>query len=120
MQAFDFPIVGKLSRERLRPGEAYSFWEYHCKGFSTPCRDLVLDDVTKKVGERLPRMFAQLLTRRRNRLLTKITGRPRIGFLRESFSDAKFIHIRRDGRAVINSMINVDWWWGWRGPQEMG
>ena len=60
----------------------------------------------------------QLLVRKRNRLLIKITGWPRIGYLNEIFSDAKFIHILRDGRAVANSLINVEFWRGWQCPQN--
>ncbi len=55
---------------------------------------------------------------KRNRLLVKITGWPRLGYLHEIFPDAKFIHVVRDGRAVVNSLINVDWWDGWKGPQN--
>ena len=39
-------------------------------------------------------------------------------FLDEIFPDSRFIHVRRDPRGVINSIINVDFWWGWRGPQN--
>jgi hypothetical protein len=38
-----------------------------------------------------------------------------MGFLKGIFPDAKFIHIVRDGRAVANSLTNVDWWLGWEG-----
>jgi hypothetical protein len=59
-----------------------------------------------------------MLTPKRDRLLVKITGWPRIGFLMGIFPDAKIIHIKRDPRAVINSLLNVDFWSGWRGPQN--
>ena len=59
-----------------------------------------------------------MLTKKKNRLLIKITGWPRIKFLKEIFPDAKFIHVLRDGRAVANSMINVEFWGGWKGPQN--
>lgn len=118
MQGIDYPVVGAHLRRRFSPGEGYLFWERHCRGFSEPCRDLVASDVTLKTKKYLPEVLSNILTPRRNRLLLKITGWPRIGFLQEIFNDAKFIHISRDGRAVINSMINVDWWWGWRGPQN--
>jgi hypothetical protein len=58
-----------------------------------------------------------MLTPKRSRLLIKITGWPRIGFLNEIFEDAKFIHIVRDGRAVANSLLHVSFWRGWYGPQ---
>ena len=44
------PVVNTLLIEpsRLKPSEAYHFWEYYCPGFSVPCRDLGRDDVTYK------------------------------------------------------------------------
>jgi hypothetical protein len=118
MRAIEFPIIGGWLGRVNSPGEPYKFWEFHCRGFSEPCRDLLQDDVTIKVKTRLRSVLARTLAGKRNRLLLKVTGWPRIGFLREIFRDAKFIHVRRDARAVINSMISVDWWWGWRGPQN--
>ena len=50
--------------------------------------------------------------------MIKITGWPRIRFLHEVFNDAVFVHILRDGRAVVNSMLNVNFWRGWMGPSR--
>jgi hypothetical protein len=118
MQRIDYPIIGRFLKERYGPKESYRFWEYHCKGFGRPCRDLLAEDVTNSTREVVKRVMAEMLTDRRSRLLIKITGWPRIGFLREIFQDAKFIHIVRDGRSVVNSIINTNWWLGWRGPQN--
>jgi hypothetical protein len=62
------------------------------------------------------RALSQTFTGKRNRLLIKITGWPRLGYLQEIFPDAKFIHVLRDGRAVANSRVNVEFWPGWGGP----
>lgn len=120
MKGLDYPVVGELLRRRIQPGESYPFWEHHCKGFSAPYRDLVAADVTNKTKNNLQRTMARILTEKRNRLLLKITGWPRIGFLSEVFEDARFIHVMRDGRAVANSMLNVYFWKGWKGPQNWG
>lgn len=120
MKGLDYPVVGELLRRRIKPGESYSFWEHHCKGFSAPYRDLVGADVTDKTKKHIPRTMARILTKERNRLLLKITGWPRIGFLSEVLEGARFIHVMRDGRAVANSMINVYFWRGWKGPQDWG
>jgi sulfotransferase family protein len=120
MKGLDYPVVGELLRRRIKAGESYPFWEHHCKGFSAPYRDLVAADVTNKTKKHLPRTTAKILTEKRNRLLLKVTGWPRIGFLSEVFEDARFIHMMRDGRAVANSMINVYFWRGWKGPQDWG
>ncbi|MHC5059693.1 MAG: sulfotransferase [Planctomycetota bacterium] len=89
MQAIDLPLIGKVLTAKVRPGEHYKFWEYHCKGFRRPCRDLVADDVINK-SRRIRNVFSKMLTTNRNRLLLKITGWPRIRYLREIFPDAKF------------------------------
>ncbi len=113
----DQPLIGELVNRKVAPGEGYRFWETYCKGFSEPFRDLTAHDVTNRHKTVIPHLLAQLLTAQRRRLLMKITGWPRIGFLQGIFPDAKFIHIKRDGRAVINSLLNVRFWSGWRGPQ---
>ena len=60
----------------------------------------------------------QLIRSPRDRLLIKVAGWPWVGFFHVIFSDAKLIHVVRDGRAVANSLLNEAWWWGWRGPQN--
>ena len=120
MKGLDYPVVGELLQRRIKPGESYPFWEHHCRGFSAPYRDLVAADVTDRTKKHVPRTMARILTEKRNRLLLKITGWPRIGFLSEVFEEARFIHVMRDGRAVANSMLNVYFWQGWRGPQNWG
>jgi hypothetical protein len=110
-------ILRRLFGGRIQPSECYRFWDRHAFGFSTPCRDLVRADVTPRVKKRVRAALEPMLTPTRNRLLIKITGWPRIGFLNEIFEDAKFIHIVRDGRAVASSLLHVDFWRGWLGPQ---
>jgi sulfotransferase family protein len=117
VSAMDNPLLRRLFGEKIRPLECYQFWDRYAYGFSKPCRDLVRSDVTARVKQQLHDGFGAMLTRRRNRLLLKITGWPRMGFLNEVFEDARFIHIMRDGRAVASSLMHVDFWRGWYGPQ---
>jgi omega-hydroxy-beta-dihydromenaquinone-9 sulfotransferase len=112
------PVLGRLVGGRIQPGECYRFWDRHAYGFSEPCRDLVSTDVTARVRKQVRAAFEPMLTPSRDRLLIKITGWPRIGFLNEIFEDAKFIHIVRDGRAVASSLLHVNFWRGWMGPQS--
>ena len=57
-----------------------------------------------------------MLTPQRNRMLIKLTGWPRTGFVSAIFPDARYVHVIRDGRSVASSLLNVDFWDGWRGP----
>lgn len=118
MRTIDCPLAGTYLKRKIKKSEGYKFWEFHCKGFSAPCRDLLAEDLTDKVRAKIQKIMSAMLTNKRNRLLIKVTGWPRIGFLQAIFEDAKFIHIVRDGRAVANSMINVGWWRGWQGPES--
>jgi len=111
------PLLRRVLGRKIQPGECYRFWDKHAYGFSEPCRDLVRTDVTARVKKQVHAAMEAMLTPTRNRLLIKITGWPRIGFLSEIFEDAKFIHIVRDGRAVASSLLHVNFWRGWYGPQ---
>jgi hypothetical protein len=118
MRAIDLPAVGASLKRRWHPEECYPFWDHFFRGFSQPCRDLRADDATPPVKTLLQRTFAGLVTPRRPRLLAKITGWPRLGFLHAIFPDARFIHVYRDGRAVANSLMAVEFWRGWQGPTQ--
>jgi hypothetical protein len=118
MKAIDYPVVGNYLKKYAKPGECYDFWEYYCTGFRAPCRDLTIDDLTINKKEKVKSAMNKMLTHKRNHLLIKITGWPRISFLQGIFGDVKIIHIIRDGRAVANSFVNVKWWHGWKGPQN--
>jgi hypothetical protein len=120
LRLIDYPVVGELVKRKVKPAECYPFWEHHCRGFSAPYRDLVAGDVTEIAKTRVRHTMSKIRTETRDRLLIKITGWPRIGFLSEIFEDAKFVHVLRDGRAVANSMVNVHFWRGWSGPQDWG
>ena len=110
------PMLRSILGGKIRPGEQYRFWDHYAYGFSEPGRDLVRSDVTPRVKRQVRAAFQTMLTRKRNRLLLKITGWPRLGYLDEIFGDAKFIHIVRDGRAVASSLLHIHFWRGWHGP----
>lgn len=118
MRAIDLPGAGPLLRRRWESAECYDFWNRFYRGFAQPCRDLRADDATPRAIAALRRAAAPLVTGRRPRLLAKITGWPRLGFLHAVFPDARFIHVYRDGRAVANSLLQVDFWRGWQGPAQ--
>jgi hypothetical protein len=118
VEAMGSPLMRRLFGRWIRANEQYRFWDLYTHGsFSEPCRDLVRGDVTARVKKQLLGAFDAMLTARRDRLLIKITGWPRIGFLDEVFEDARFVHILRDGRSVASSLLHVGFWRGWYGPQ---
>ena len=117
VSAMDNRVLRGIFGRWIRPGEYYRFWDSHAYGFSEPCRDLGRLDVTARMKRQVRAALEPMLTPKRSRLLIKITGWPRIGFLSEIFEDAKFIHIVRDGRAVASSLVHVNFWRGWYGPQ---
>ncbi|MCK5173614.1 MAG: sulfotransferase, partial [Planctomycetes bacterium] len=95
----------------------YGFWDFYCNGFSQPCRDLLSTDVTGGMMN-VKSAIAQITTKKRDNLLIRITGWPRMGFLQKIFGPAKFIHVLRDGRGFANSIMNQPWWRGWQGPDN--
>jgi hypothetical protein len=118
MRSVDLPVAGEILRRLFKPVEVYRFWDHYFPGFSLPYRDLLSSDMTPHIKRRLEKPMPELTTTRRSQLVHKITGWPRVGFLAEAFEEAKFIHVVRDGRAVANSMLNIDFWDGWQGPQK--
>jgi hypothetical protein len=116
MQLRSWAPVDRLLGKHYGPSEAYPFWDWNCPGFSNPYRDLVAADVTPTAAARIRRSVDQLLTQRRSRFVAKITGWPRIQYLREIFPRAQFVEVTRNPHATVSSLLNVDFWDGWRGP----
>lgn len=107
-------------RLRLTPSEAHQLLDrYVMPGFTEPCRDLVESDLTPYVRQRLVEFFEVRMKRQRCQVfLQHLTGWPRTGMLRAAFPDLRVINVIRDGRAVVNSLLQTDWWDGWKGPQK--
>ena len=118
MLTMDIPIINNSIKSRIKPSESWNFWKCYTKSFVDPVRDIFGSDVTNKEKIQLKKALTEFSTRRRNRFIGKIVGWPRADYLHEIFKDAKFIHIIRDGRAVVNSIVHVDWWQGWKGHQN--
>ena len=100
----------RLNRFLPRPDECYEIWELCCGNkFSW---DYLIGAKASLEERRKLWNAVRLLLRfqGRSRFVAKITGPPRIGYLTSVFSDAIFVHVVRDGRAVVNSLLNVDFW----------
>jgi len=117
MRAVHLPLIGEYIRKKNIPTEPYVFWDRHCPGFSEPCRDLYKEDVIS-IHRRIVPQLSAAIPEDYNELLVKITGYPRIGFLRELLPSTRFIQVIRDGRAVVASHLVVGFWRGWNGPTQ--
>lgn len=116
MQLRSYPLIDALLGRRFGPSEAYPFWERNCPGFSNPYRDLRAEDVTPGAAANIRTAIARTVTGNRHRFLAKITGWPRVRYLREVFPHALFIEVTRDPCATASSLLEVPFWDGWRGP----
>ncbi len=107
-------------RVRVAPSEGYGLFDRHVmSGFSTPCRDLLAEDLTPYLARRVEEFFRQRIEAQDCTMLVQhLTGWPRVGFLRAAYPDLKVVHVVRDGRAVANSWLQMGWWDGWLGPDK--
>jgi hypothetical protein len=120
----DLPgLAGWLPKAESRlvpqPTENYRLLREATDGVFTLPRRLSRADVTTEAKRRMRDMVARHeAAQGKHRFALKYTGFPRLAYLDEIFPDARFVHVRRDGRAVAASLCAVDWWagegsWGW-------
>jgi len=110
----------KKGRLRFAPSEAYNLIGRKVSPiYVNSGRNLRADDVTPKLKQSFRKFF---IDRYRSQgkpvFIHKYTGWSRVAFFKEIFPEAKFIHIIRDGRAVANSFLQMDWWTGYLGPEK--
>jgi hypothetical protein len=107
-------------RERLKPkpDEAYPFWERNTR---VPFARNYLRGVFPAPAARnrlRAACRALLFWQRRDRFAAKLTGPGRIHYLRAIFPDAVFVHVIRDPRAVVHSLLRVPFWNAGGGGRE--
>jgi hypothetical protein len=114
------PSVTQKGRMRFAPSEGYRILDRQVSPIiSMPPRDLRGEDVTPWLATRFSSFFERRLESQRAEVfLHKFTGWPRARFVDGILPEARFIHIVRDGRAVVNSWLQMTWWLGHRGPDH--
>lgn len=95
---------------RVGPSEAYALWR-HCCGEKFLYDYLLGVEATEPERRCLRSTVATVMRfHGKPRFAAKITGPARIGYLRSVFPDARFVHVVRDGRAVVQSLLRVYFW----------
>jgi hypothetical protein len=109
-------------RLRFAPSEGYRILARRVSpALVDPVRDLTADDATPWLAERFRGFFRDRADAQRAPVfLHKFTGWPRAGFIDRALPDTRFVHVVRDGRAVANSLLQMPWWHGYRGPEAGG
>lgn len=105
-------------RVRFAPSEGYDALAREVSPLlADPYRDVLASDVTPWLRDRTRRFFAERADRQsESAFLHKFTGWPRTGLLHAAFPTARYVEIVRDGRAVVNSWLQMPWWQGHLGP----
>ena len=104
------PWLSRVDRYLPRPDEVYPLWARLC---GEKFRRDYLIDVKATPAERHKTRRAvrwALRLQGKSRFIAKITGPARMGYLDSVFPDAVFVHVIRDGRAVVNSLLNIPFW----------
>jgi hypothetical protein len=102
--------VHKLNPWLPQPDEAYEFWDTY-SGVSFSRDALHGQRCSPQACLALRAAIARVVAwQHRRRFAAKLTGPPRIGYLRSVFPDAFFVHLIRDARAVVHSLLNVAFW----------
>jgi hypothetical protein len=94
----------------LQPNEGENIYTSYC-GFDDD-RRMTEDDYDAGVERKLKDLIIMhLQISGKRRFINKRTANTqRLRLINKMFPDAYYIHMIRDGRAVINSYLNVDWW----------
>jgi omega-hydroxy-beta-dihydromenaquinone-9 sulfotransferase len=99
-----------LERLRVGPAEANTVWQRCCgKDFIYGYQLGV--QATAAEHRCLRRMVSSVLRYQgKPRFAAKLTGPARLEYLMSIFPDARFVHVIRDGRAVVRSLMRVPFW----------
>lgn len=118
-QVVEFASWASGKKITPHPDESFNAFTVHFRGFARPYRPLTRLDVDQNARRGITQaVLSHVRGQKRKRFVTELSGWARIIFLREIFPDAQFIHVVRDPRPTVNSLVNVDWWHGWYGEYQ--
>lgn len=106
-------------RARLAPSEGYRVISRDVSpALVDPVADPTAADLSPWLNERLHAFVDDRMRHLDSAevFVHKFTGWPRARLLDAAFPGANFVHVVRDGRAVANSWLQMDWWRGHLGP----
>ncbi len=105
-------------RVRFAPSEAYlALAREVSPTVVDPASDLTSADVTPWLVERTVTFFRRRADALDDRMLVaKLTGWPRLALLEAIVAEGRYVHVVRDPRAVVNSLLQMSWWGAHRGP----
>jgi len=105
---------------RFAPSEAYRLISRQVSPiYARPGRNLARGDVTPQIRDGFRDFFFRRMRAQKKQVFVhKYTGWSRMAFFKEIFPEARFVHVIRDGRAVANSLLAMDWWKGYEGPES--
>lgn len=99
-----------IERARITPSEAYEVWA-RCCGDKFAADYLMGAAATESERRCVVKAVSQVMRYQgKPRFAAKVTGPGRIAYLTSIFEDARFIHVIRDGRAVVESLMRVPFW----------
>lgn len=113
---YQMPALGRRFRNKRwfpKPVEGHMLWDlFHPLKKSAGSPPLTEKHVDQADTLRMRRFISDLLRSSGGaRFMNKNTRNARrIRYLQTIFPDAFFIHVIRDGRAVTNSLLNIEWW----------
>lgn len=93
-----------------QPSEAYSFWDFYTRenlSRSYLCGRSADEVTIRRVHKAVRKLLAW---QGRPGFAAKFTGPSRLEYLNSIFPDAKFVHVVRDGRAAVHSVLRVAFW----------
>ena len=100
----------KANRLRVRSSEAYDFWD-RISGVEF-ARSYLLETLPDERSIRRMRQAVEAIQhwQGKRKFAAKFTGPGRVQFLTQAYPDALFVHVVRDGRAVVHSLLNTKFW----------